>query len=86
MYKVYLGDGKPEFTTFTNVKWQDDPGVPMSFEAEASLGLLGFHGVLREEDTGNYTCRSIQDPGVHSYFFIYVPGQTLKDFDENDQL
>ncbi|ODN00058.1 Sushi, nidogen and EGF-like domain-containing protein 1 [Orchesella cincta] len=74
---VYLGDGRPEFTTFTNVKWQENSMVPMSFEAEASLGLLGFHGVLREEDTGNYTCRSIQEPSVHSYYYIYVPGDGL---------
>lgn len=71
---VYLGDGRPEFTTFTNVKWQEDPNVPLSFEAEASLGLLGFQGVLREEDTGNYTCRSIQEPAVNSYYYIFVPG------------
>ncbi|CAL8109613.1 unnamed protein product [Orchesella dallaii] len=74
---VYLGDGRPEFTTFTNVKWDENPKVPLSFEAEASLGLLGFHGVLREEDTGNYTCRSIQEPSVHSYYYVYVPGDEL---------
>lgn len=53
---MYLGDGNPEFTTFTNVRWNEDPNEQMSFEAEASLGLLGFQGVLREEDTGNYRC------------------------------
>ncbi|XP_035709413.1 neurogenic locus notch homolog protein 3-like isoform X2 [Folsomia candida] len=74
---VYIGAGRPEFTTFTNVQWKEDPQMPLTFEAEASLGLLGFQGALRSEDTGNYTCRSIQNATIHSYFYIYVPGPSL---------
>jgi hypothetical protein len=41
------------------------------------LGLLGFHDALREEDSGNYTCRYIEDSSILSYYYVYVPGASI---------
>jgi hypothetical protein len=77
---VYNGDGMPEYSTNASSMNNVRPGaeIPNSITRPGPLFTatlsLGFSRNIGAQDSGKYTCRSLQTPTLAAFYYLYVKG------------
>ena len=64
------------FCPFQDPEIQTETGStsPTEYTAMTTIGNVNEH------QAGDYTCANIEDPGIRSHFYVFVPGNVSQFF------